>query len=253
MKKIILGLLIVISILISIDIITGIFYWNRLNLNFSSDNFNNIVSPIISFLAFLTYAITLIYLIKQNKIILSQNLKPHYEKEYDLLLKKAKKTTIEKGIKKPKKYNALNISNAIYWSFYELTDSPNYNEDLDFYKKGKRFDRDYYKKRDYYENLLFLLNFTIDLNVMSFFQESVIDFKNEIISSKLIEEEKLLFSNKIDRVFFTSYISLIRDMDEREDFFPPIPMIYNFDGEIIFKTINRTDYRKIYDKINTSG
>jgi hypothetical protein len=253
MKKIILGLLIIIAILISIDIFTGIFYWNRLNLDFSSDSFNDIVTPIISFFAFVTYAITLIYLIKQNKIILSQNLKPHYEKEYNLLVKKAKKTIIEKGIIKPKKYNALNIVNAIYWSLYELTDSSNYNEDLEYFKEGKRFDRDYYKKRDYYENLLFLLNFTIDLNIISFFQENVITFKNEIKNSKLIQEDKSLFNNKIDRVFFSSYISLIEDMDKREDFFPSIPMIYNFDGEIIFRTINRTDFRKIYEKINTSG
>jgi ABC-type uncharacterized transport system permease subunit len=79
--RIIFGLLIVLIILVTIDLTTGIWFWNRKNLMFEPSNFNNTLTPIISFCAFIVYTIALFTTIRQNKIILSQNIKPFFEKQ----------------------------------------------------------------------------------------------------------------------------------------------------------------------------
>ena len=81
--RIIIGLLIVLIILVTIDLTTGIWFWNKKNLMLEPSNFNNILTPIISFCAFIVYSLALITTIRQNKIILSQNIKPFFEKQID--------------------------------------------------------------------------------------------------------------------------------------------------------------------------
>lgn len=77
MRKIIyflIALLSILILLILIDLSTGIWYWNKLNLKFNSSEFNNIVTPILTMIATPIYAWALYTTIKQNKIALSQNL-----------------------------------------------------------------------------------------------------------------------------------------------------------------------------------
>ena len=88
---IIIGLLILIIVLLGVDIFTGIWYWNRSNLIFDSENFNNIFTPILAFIAIITYSIALFTSIKQNRILHNQNIKPYYLKAIKKLRNKAKK------------------------------------------------------------------------------------------------------------------------------------------------------------------
>jgi len=63
------------------DLLSGIWYWNRLNLKFDSGEFNNILTPLLTLIATPIYAFALYTTIKQNKIAHRQNLKPFYEKK----------------------------------------------------------------------------------------------------------------------------------------------------------------------------
>jgi len=103
-KYFLIALIFILIILISIDLSTGIWYWNKLNLKFDSNEFNNIATPILTMIATPIYALALYTTIRQNKITLSQNLKPFYEKEIDNLILKAKKTSLKmlKFLKKKK-------------------------------------------------------------------------------------------------------------------------------------------------------
>ena len=65
----IICLLIAIIFLLLIDILIGTWYRNRLELSFSSSEFNNILTPLSSFFAVVIYSVALFTTIRQNKLI----------------------------------------------------------------------------------------------------------------------------------------------------------------------------------------
>ncbi|MFA7446067.1 MAG: hypothetical protein WCY89_08985, partial [Flavobacteriaceae bacterium] len=107
--------------------------------------FNNVATPVISFVAVIIYTITLYYSIKQNRIILSQNrtilsqgIKPFYDKEIDNLIEKAKKIKIiEDNLYRNKEINALNYVEFIKESLVSLYHNKDFMQEynLDMIKK----------------------------------------------------------------------------------------------------------------------
>ena len=101
-KTITILLIIAIGLLL-VDLFTGIWYWNRLNLKFDLANYNYVVSPTFAIFATIIYGLALFNAIKQNRIILSQsieqnriilsqNIKPHYEREIENLISQSSKS-----------------------------------------------------------------------------------------------------------------------------------------------------------------
>jgi len=256
-KHIVIFLLCFAILLLLTDLITGIWYWNRLNLKFNSANFNNIITPSFTIIATLIYGFALFntvnqnkIILNQNKIILSQNLKPHYEKEIDILITKSREIKIEgesTNDDKQIKIDALNYIEAINDCIIKLSKNKEYLEDYSKYENNELLNIDYFKSRNYFGNLLFLSQFTIEINSISFFYEDIKILIQEINQSKLITEDKELLKKRIKKNLLSQYISFIEFMDNQPLIVPPIPVLYNFQDKIEFKLLSKTNFRKYFD------
>src|SRR5690606_33835348 len=162
------------AILLLIDITTGIWFWNRKNLVFESSIFNNVLTPTISFFSFIVYSGALYLAIKQNRIILSQNLKPYYENEILEYTQKAQNIIFEyKSINTYEFCNALNYIDFINSKLVELSANQDYLEDVEIYHNKGSFNKKHLESRSYYGIALFLSQFAISINRVSFFYEDV--------------------------------------------------------------------------------
>ena len=94
-KNLVLLLLAIIIVLLLVDIGTGIWYYNRPHLSFSPSNFNNIATPIIGIISIGIYSLALFISAKQTLIIQSQNLKPHFERDFERLKKEGGRNIYE--------------------------------------------------------------------------------------------------------------------------------------------------------------
>lgn len=249
--NIIITLLIVAIGLLLADLLTGIWYWNKLNLNFSPSNYNDIVTPIFSVIATIIYAWALFNTIKQNKIILSQNIKPYYEKEVENLKSKAEGIIIDGTLlspTEPPKITALNFIKIINDTIITLSQNQEFLEDYKKYEQNDTLTKEYFEKRNYYGKLLFLAEFTMEINSISFFYRDIKLLIEEINQSKLIPEEKELFKKRIKRTLLNEYMAFIDFLDKHPLIVPPIPILYDLQKKNIeFKLLSQTNFRKHFD------
>lgn len=251
-KYIIIGLLIVLICLVLIDIFTGIFYWNRLNLLISAENFNNIVTPIATSLAFIVYLFTLFYFVNQNKLLLSQSLKPFYEKQINDLIEKADLVKVQIGTNE---YNIYNYIGYIKKMLENINIDDNYKSDLNEFEKGGTLNESYFEDRTYSDKLAELLCF-IEPNEISTLQQKVIDLMFDILSSKMIKEDKGLLVYRLEDCLLKSYLDFVGALDSNKLHSPLIPLLTATDFEatdfecVEFKKLNETKFRDCYDKIS---
>ncbi|WP_290834428.1 hypothetical protein [Flavobacterium sp.] len=241
----------ILIILICIDLSTGIWYWNKLNLKFDSSEFNNVVTPLLTMVATPIYAWALYTTIKQNKITLSQNLKPFYEKEIDNLVLKGKKIKFEDSkLFGKKKINALNFVKYISKCFVNLSLNEQYREDYENYKKGKKFTKDYFFSRNYIDELMFISNFTMGIGGIFFFHSDISSLINKIKVSKLIKEDKDLLKTRIYSEFLAQYMAFI-EIDIKHNIAPKFPDIYPSQklAEIEFKKLSETGLNVTYKSL----
>jgi hypothetical protein len=77
-------LLFTFSILLLVDILVRIWFGRfHQSLSFNPENFNNIVSPFVGLVSLLFFGYTVLETIRINRVLISQNLRPHFEKEID--------------------------------------------------------------------------------------------------------------------------------------------------------------------------
>lgn len=249
-KYIIIFLLCMSILLLLTDLITGVWYWNRLNLKFNSANFNNIITPTFTIIATLIYGFALFNTMNQNKIILSQSLKPHYEKEIENLVIKSREIKIEGELTNNDesiKINALNYIEAINNSIIKLSKNKEYLEDYAKYENNEILNIDYLKSRNYFVNLLFLSQFTIGMNSISFFYDDIKILIQEINQSNLISEDKELLKKNIKRNLLSEYMAFIDFLDKHPLIVPPIPLLNYYNENIEFKLISKTKFREYFD------
>lgn len=252
--KILIGLFLMIIALLLIDILTGIFYWNRSNLIFDASTFNNISTPIIASVSFLVYSAALFFTIKQNKIILSQHLRPYYEREIDRTINELEKEKINTDLIETngKEYNAINYPNLILKLLNQLTENNEYLKDISALEKGVKFTHEQIKGRSYYSIVVFLSQFTDGL-----FNKFKYDYLKEIIqeidNAKLLEEDKDLLKKRIKKEILLTYLSFIEFEKESSIHIPPIPYINNFPWQdnIDFKKISESNFKEYYDWFKT--
>lgn len=249
-KHIIIFLLSIAILLLLTDLITGIWYWNRLNLKFDPANFNNIFTPLFTIIATIIYAFALFTTINQNKIILSQNIKPHYEKEIENLVTKARELKINGEIAndgEPIEINALNYIKVINDTIIKLSQDNEFLEDYTKYENNELLTRDYFKSRNYFGKLLFLSEFTIGINQVSFLYQEIKLLIQEINQSKLISEDTELLKKQIKRYLLSEYMAFIDFMDKHPLIVPPIPIVFDLQEKIEFKLISNTNFREHFD------
>ncbi len=254
-SKILIGLFLLTITLLLIDILTGIFYWNRFNLLFDSSEFNNISTPIIGLASFIVYSFALLLAIRQNKTILSQNLRPYYEREINRIISDFEKEIVdsESIIDDGKEYNGINYPNLISSQLFELTKNSDYNKDLIDYERGMEIKAQDIKGRSYFPIVLFLSKYTI--GVSNIFRYNYLkELVEEIENSKLIEDDKIILKKRIKKEILLYYMSFISSEDSPTLQSPPIPYVFDYRNQdkIEFKKISDSSFREYYDwfKIN---
>lgn len=242
-----LALLCIIILLIEIGI--GVWYWNELK-PFNSSDFNNVVTPSLSFVAIIIYAWALANTIRQNKIILSQSIKPYYEKEIENKVSEAKKILIDVDVlnlERHEKVNPLNYIRIITTTIASLSQNKDFVEDYKKSESHKPLNKNSFKEKSYYKEVLFLTKFTLNIHEVYFFYEDIKSLIQEINDSKLIDEEKLLLKKKIKRALLSEYLAFIDYEDKNPLLAIKIPNIYGFQDEVEYLHISKTAFRQHYD------
>jgi hypothetical protein len=249
-SKILIGLFLIIITLLLIDIFTGIFYWNRLNLLFDSSEFNNITTPIISVVSFIVYSLALFLAFKQNKTILSQHLRPYYEREINRTINELEKEKIDTEIINTdgKEYNGINYPNLISDQLIVLTKNSDYLKDITDFDNGIEFKTEYLKERSYYPIIVFLSQYTIGL-YNKFRYDYLKELIEEIDEAKLLNEDKIILKKRIKKEILSYYMSFV-DFEQTSIIeTPPIPNIYDFSNrnKIEFKKISDSNFKDHYE------
>lgn len=243
MNRNLIILVFVLIVLVILDLSLGIGYVTKANLHFNPENFNNVLSPLFSLLALFASLVALLFSFGQNKLALSQNLKPHYEMEIERLKNKA----FEIQIQEPgdnEVYNAINYIRKIEKTLLHLSQNDHYKEDYDkSINKEKVSGRDYFASRSYYGKLLFLMDFITLISPVYFYYARVTDLITQVDNSKLIPEDKFLLKKRIRDEFLEDYIAMVGFMKSHRDMIPTIPDIYtNNDGTIKFRSLADSNF-----------
>jgi len=247
----VITLLIIAITLLAIDLIICVWYKNELHLIFDAANFNDISTPILTFISIIIYGIALRVTINQNKIILSQSLIRHYEKVVEELTTKAKEIKLEGAhIEKYKdiKIDAFNWVTVVSEILADLSLNKEYNEDFKKFKESNSLGQPYLMNRSYYGQVIFLTQFST-INKIWFFHDDVKLLVQMINQSKLISEDKELLKKQIKRTFLAEYIALVKFMDNHPRQIPLIPIVCfsNLGWQYEYKSLNQTDFRNSYD------
>lgn len=251
MKKNIIILLFCVILLITVDLLTGIYFWNRSHLNFNSQNFNNIVTPIVSAVAAIIYALALKTTLRQNKIILSQNIKPHFERNIDELFVEAKTTKVgaRQQDDSPLNFTLLNYPLLVKDLVLELAKNRDFEEDYKtIFKEKNSKSTDYFSGRSYYPVALELNGFLIGNFSITFFYDKINNLMDEIESSQLIDDDKEHLIKRVKQTFLNEYMSLVSFFEKNKNIIPPIPFVLGYDNEAEFHYLTESEgFRKHYD------
>lgn len=216
-RSIYIFLLATIVVLLLTDIIIRIWFASDLNLVFNSTAFNNLTTPIVSIISIGIYSLTLLYVIKQNQVIQSQNLRPYFDREIDRLIKTIKKTKFKTSLKFTSEdktefiesYNGFNYTQLIYKVFDECRRDEQFIQDYERSKHSNQFELQYIHGRSYADKTIFLSDMSGGLH-NRFKYDSIKDLIIEITSSKLIDEEQVQLKRRIKREILQNYLSILR-------------------------------------------
>ena len=261
--KLLIILLLAVAVLLLIDLGTGIWYWNRDHLVLDAQNLNNVVTPIIAIFSLFVYGYTLRIAIRQNetaayqnKVILSQNIKPYYEKEIEECIQKAKITELDRQTRSlGEPCTPFNYIRKINSQLIALMENPEYDEDYEQYSiyNRKEFDLEYIKSRSYYRIVLFLTIFTMPLSEIHFFYNDIQRLIEEIDQSNLIFQDKALLKKRIKRQLLEEYFAFIDLMKPESSTAVPFPCLYQsstkyeLPAKAEFKTLAETKFKDHYD------
>ncbi|MEJ0030009.1 MAG: hypothetical protein WDO15_06415 [Bacteroidota bacterium] len=214
-------LLLVFIVLIAIDIILRFWFFAGLHLAFDSVNFNNILSPIVGIVSIFIYSYTLILLIKQNQIIQSQNLKPHFEEEFKRVERLMSEDEVPPSFKSRGKINGRDITLELTKTYYLLLFNTEFSKDKSDFHNNIKYNKDYYEKRSYRADLEFMTFFSL-AGLLCL--EPVVELVNEINTSPLHKSDKIYYRKRVKNEFAQRYLDFIDRFAIGEAFL--IPMVH---------------------------
>lgn len=132
-SKLIFIILIFLIALISIDIAIRLFYCTKIHLSFNSQEFNNILSPIISFFGFVGVIVTILLTLRQIKHQQGSNYFNYYKEQINKMASEA--PTKDNGIVFST-YDLLNFPIYVSNKYDDLKKYPDYFVDLAKFKAG---------------------------------------------------------------------------------------------------------------------
>lgn len=233
-------------ILVTIDILTGLWYFNR-NLEFDSTKFNNIATPIVTLVSFLALFYSLSISLEQNQINLADNLKPYFENEKDKIITNIKKLTQNDYGMKTKiyetNYDGFNYAKGIRDSILKLVIDGDYIADINKLENlsvNEAFTL--IRERSYGESLIYLNNWGIGAVYFPF--NNIKKLLNEILSSKMhIEAKRSLYLQIKDEILF-DYIDLML-FDKNIIISPTIPILFT-GQQVEFKKFHETRFGDLF-------
>lgn len=236
-------LLIILIIVITLDFVTGIFYWNRLHLVFDASNFNNIVSPLIGLIALIVNALVLILLLKQTKTIQSQNLKPFFIDRINRIEQESKTIKISNYINGQKvKIQGFDQIIALYM---KIVKALKYSIDYkNFVKTNKKNIKESLAEDLKFYNLLYpLIYTTVSSSELCLFTKKINRLIESIKSSNMLKEDKEYLLDQINSDFLSNYNALIEFIISESNgiFSLNIPCVYDDSIDEIVPIVNILD------------
>ena len=128
-----IGIILIIILLVA-DILTRLFYCSYIYLKFDSQEFNNILSPIISFLGFIGVIITILLTLKQFKHQQGSNYFNYYRDHINMI---ANENPIKDNTVLTSTVELLDFPIYLWNKFEDLKKYPEYFEDLEKFIKGE--------------------------------------------------------------------------------------------------------------------
>ncbi len=241
-----IALIFVLIILATLDLVTGIFYWNRTYLSFDPATFNNLFSPLASVCASTIYGITLYYIVKQTKIFRSQSIKPHFENEIQIL--KGKFEGIEMFTYSSGNAKVLAPSSIIVElsnSFNLLMLNPDFISIQEKFKNGEAVSDNQIEDSSFFSELYLLLGLTKFPNNYELFYDSIFNFINEVILSTMTKDDKIFIIRKVINTFFSEDLLLLNNILSKRLTEIVIPILYaNVEENISTIKLSDTNFFK---------
>lgn len=207
MKKInwVIILLSVIIMLLLLDILTGIWYLNRVDLKFSSVEFNNIITPISGIIAIIIYSVALTTSQKQNKIINSFQHKDLFIKDIQKLRKEGKEIEVKLvGIYTT---NFIEFESTITNIFIEeLFKNDEYEIDTNTYND---ISKEEIEKKSYYPQMIFINQIVLKHSLNHGYYIKLQKLINKVLDSDLIDSHKKEIFEEIENELIRDYLELI--------------------------------------------
>ncbi|MHA6281276.1 hypothetical protein ACXYMT_13965 [Salinimicrobium sp. CAU 1759] len=201
-----------------------------------------VVTPLTSIVAVIIYSIALFTATRQNRMILSQNLRPHFEeliKEYVEMGKAMEATPLIPGAKG---INVFNYREELKDAFYKLLTHPDYNVDLQMVRIGKVITLEDLWGRDYYPDLELIINLLDEPVGLNFFHTDVAFLIRTVNDSKMITEDKEIIKQKIRNKLLMEYFKQLNhfETDSRH----AIHLLRLSNGKVVPKKLEETDFFK---------
>ena len=201
---IIISLLVLIVLLVLIDIFTGIWYLNRLNLIFSPSTFNNLLTPMTGVLAIVVYSYTLKVTIRQNKTINSSTHKETLLKEIPKLKERYENNIMHIG--KETTISTVKFFNELSLSFNQLHEDEQYL--IDVQQPNVKLTIKEIAKKSYYRNFLdisLFINKNNSMNDFYYLQKFIV----EVIESDLVLNHKKYIIKEIENEILYDYLKFM--------------------------------------------
>lgn len=238
MRKYLIVILLMAACLLLIgDIVVRSWFSNGLHLVFDDDNFNNIVTPIATIISIGIYTWTLLVLIKQNKVIHSQNLKPNFQREYDSLIK-----SLSGKIDNILTYKPIDLP-EMFWRFHvDLGNDKHYKDDIRFHHMGNSDKYNFYEIGCSYKKIASFLQLFAESGIYHY--DPLAEFIKRVKESDLMEDDKEHFLLIIKTEVVNKYIYFIDNMSYTDRLY----LIPISNGNLVeFKPFAFTAIRKHYD------
>ena len=217
------------------------------------ETWNYISMPILTFLGFVVYAITLKAAIRQNRITSSASRIANYEEEIEDLKSEGYEITFSYGGEMPPSpLNAYNFWNTFYRVLRKIERNSELEKDSEDLKAGKELNWNYIDTRSYRKEFMFLSNFLDPHSELNIFFHRVESLLREINSSSLMPEHKGILKRRIRRKLLQEYLVQVIDVRYRGgDFKKDIPYLSR-DKEIRLGDLDTIVIAKKYDQFQKS-
>ena len=159
-----------------------------------------VATPIISFIAIIIYARALKNSRQQNEVLLSQNIKPNFEKEIKGILEDGKNTghiiKVSQQTSENKSFDHIHIFDALDYHMRRLINSGEFKIDRD---QKKDLTEEYLQKRNYWNDLYWIRNIINRYSNSAIYYKTIENFLENLDNSRMIGEDKYSVKNHLRR------------------------------------------------------